>query len=63
MAIRDERIREQEKAIADLTKAAESFDNQRKIVFDREKELLDDRNAQEANVKAMLERIERIDTT
>ena len=49
-----EKIAEQEKLVAGLTKAQETFDVQRKRAADREKELLEERTAQEQIVKGML---------
>ena len=45
LAARDEKIKEQQKALACFTEAAEVFDVQRKRAQDREKALLDERNA------------------
>ena len=59
----DEKIKEQDKMIAGFTKATEIFDVQRKKADDREKQLMEDRSTQEANFKAMLERMEKLDTT
>ena len=58
-----EKIKEQEKQIAGFTAAADAFDVQMRRAADREKELLEDRNAQETNIKQMLEKMEKLDRT
>lgn len=58
---KDEEIKEQKKQIAGFTKAAEEFDQQRRLAADREKELLEHRNNAEQSIKTMLTRMESMD--
>ena len=50
-------MKDKDKQIAGFLKAAEAFDVQTKKHADREKELLEERNNQESNIKSMLEKM------